>query len=87
MLRMLALKRAERERETEKRQAELAAQAAVIQAEYEARQQIEIARIERDKAVERAEREAYKEYCAVGAKRRLEALSFKFKIEAPAEEA
>lgn len=82
MFRMLEVKRMEREKQMIARQEELARQAAVMKAEQDARRKIEMARIEKIKAKEREEELAYKEYCQIGANRRLQQLSFKFRWQA-----
>ena len=65
MLRILAIKRAEREADIEQRQADLATQAAVIQAELLARQKMEQAQFDREREQAAQERLAYQEYCQV----------------------
>ena len=79
IFRVLEEKRKEREADLVIRQAELAAQASIIAAEQAANRKLEMARIEKQQAIEQEELLAYKEYCHVGAQRRLQALSFKFK--------
>eukprot|EP00039_Didymoeca_costata_P011880 m.168472 g.168472 ORF g.168472 m.168472 type:complete len:1024 (+) comp15319_c2_seq1:135-3206(+) len=83
VFRLLEVKRKEREEQLKQRQEELAAQAAVMKAELEAARTMEMAKIEQQKAKEREEELAYKEYCEIGAAKRLQALSFKFKWQQP----
>jgi hypothetical protein len=76
---MLEEKRKEREAGLVERQKELAVQSAQIHAEQEAFRKVEMERIVKMQAKEQEEVLADKEYCHVGAQRRMKQLSFKFR--------